>query len=69
MNHELRSYWTAAETGDVEAARRHRAAFDADHPTASTLYSATLLLLIGAVAASAVALGPGTPSGSTRAAT
>jgi hypothetical protein len=61
MNHELRAYWAAAQAGNEEAAQSHRAAFDAKHPVVTTMFQATMILLLIAVAASAVALGPQRP--------
>ena len=46
MNHDLRAYWNAAANGETEAAERHRAAFDARHPTAARLFNTTLVLLL-----------------------
>jgi len=58
MNRELRSYWKAAEAGDLDLARTHRAAFDARHPLARQLSQITLVLLLIGVASSAAALSP-----------
>jgi hypothetical protein len=58
MNRELRQFWAAAADGDVEEAATRRAAFNELHPTARTIQQINLLLLIGAVIASAAALTP-----------
>ncbi|MHC5023957.1 MAG: hypothetical protein ACYTGG_08600 [Planctomycetota bacterium] len=58
MNRDLRAYWSAAEAGEMESAERHRAAFDARHPTAARMFNTTLILLLVCVGSSAVALGP-----------
>lgn len=63
MNHNLRSYWEMARVGSVDAARRHRDAFEQDHPTASNVLTVSLVLLLVMVAASASAM---TPMGSRR---
>jgi len=57
MNRDLRAYWHAAQVGDVAQANEHRLAFDRNHPIVSKMYSATFVLLLIAVGASAVALG------------
>ena len=57
MDRELHAYWAAAEVGDVEAAKAHRAAFTALHPRARMLMSTSLLMLLAAAGASAIALG------------
>lgn len=62
MNRELRSYWRAAESGDVEQAASHLSAFNAKHPVADTLLRINLILLVVAVAASGAALTPPRPS-------
>lgn len=55
MNTNMRSYWDAAEAGNNEAALQYQAAFDKDHPTASTVMVSsfacvTLLMIAGAFA-------------------
>ena len=55
MNHELRAYWEEARAGNVEEALVHQQAFQTDHPRAETVLKLNLLLLVGAVGASAVA--------------
>ena len=52
MNTNMRSYWDAAQAGDNEAALQYQAAFDKDHPTASTVMVSsfacvTLLMISG----------------------
>ena len=59
MDRELHAYWAAAEAGAVQEAQAHRAAFTALHPLARTLMTASLLILLTAAGASAIALGPG----------
>lgn len=56
MNANMLSYWESARSGDNESALAFQAAFDADHPTASTVMVAsfvcvTLLLIAGAFGA------------------
>ncbi len=58
MNLELRARWAAIENNDQAAMEMHRAAFEADHHVADSLYSARLILLLVAVAASGAALSP-----------
>lgn len=58
MNRDLRSYWHAAQAGEVAEADRHLAAFNANHPRARNMMDATLVLLLVAIAASAVAMTP-----------
>lgn len=62
MNRELRAYWAAAKAGQLEAAQRHKAAFDADHPRATLLYDIRLLTLLAALVASAAMTAPPTDS-------
>ncbi|MBT8485724.1 MAG: hypothetical protein HKO59_02380 [Phycisphaerales bacterium] len=62
MNSALRGYWAAAASGDVETAHAQRAAFAALHPRADTILRLDLLLVLGAIAASAVALAPAAPA-------
>lgn len=61
MNSNLRQFWTLAESGGVDAtghdAAHYQAAFDADHPTASTSLSTNAILVAGLVGVSAIALG------------
>lgn len=50
MDRELALYRIAAETGEMEPAAQHLAAFNADHPTASRIMSTTFgLALAGLV--------------------
>lgn len=58
LNHELHAYWESAAVGDVSAARMHRAAFDADHPRSTQIFSATLIALLLAVVSAAAAPPP-----------
>jgi len=58
MNRELRQFWAAAADGDLDEAATRRAAFNELHPTARMIQQTSLLLLIGAVVASAAALTP-----------
>lgn len=58
MNRDLRAYWDAAAAGEIETAQKHRAAFDRIHQRAETMYSITLVLILIAIGASAVALSP-----------
>ena len=55
MNRELRLYREAAADGQVDLATQARAAFDAMHPTASTMMEMGAVLLILAVLAGAAA--------------
>ena len=59
MNRELRDRWAAAEGGDVAEARAHERAFNERHPRAEAVHRTSLILVVVAVCASAVALGPG----------
>jgi hypothetical protein len=57
MAENVRAYWSAAEQGQTEAAAGAKAAFDADHPTASGVLqgiaaAVALSLIAGAVSAS-----------------
>jgi hypothetical protein len=61
MDRELHAYWAAAEEGRVEDAKSHRAAFTALHPRARMFMTASLVMLLAAAGASAVALGPHKP--------
>ncbi|MHC5113534.1 MAG: hypothetical protein ACYTGP_03800 [Planctomycetota bacterium] len=61
MNADLRAFWEAAEAGDVETARAHRAAFNRRHPKADAILRANLLLVAAAAVAGTVALGSGPP--------
>ncbi len=66
MNRHLTAYWIAAQTGDNATALVHKAAFDADHPTATgLLVSGTLAVLVALVAGawSAATPGYGGPAG------
>ncbi|MHC4130209.1 MAG: hypothetical protein ACYSWT_08530 [Planctomycetota bacterium] len=58
LNGALRAYWDAAAAGDLEAAGRGRDLVAAYHSTARVVLQLNLALVTGAVAASAVALGP-----------
>lgn len=53
MQSNLTAYWEAARAGDAEAAARHKAAFDADHPRASFLLVTQLVLAAWAFGAGA----------------
>lgn len=53
MDMALKAFWTAAENGAMDAAAKHRAAFDADHPVASRLYSVLAFVLLGTTLAAA----------------
>ncbi len=66
MNRELRARWSAAEAGDVAAARDHQVAFNEDHPVADLILKTNLILLIIALGSSAAALSPSTRSASPR---
>jgi len=61
MNADLRAYWTAAEAGDVETAREHRASFNRRHPKADMILRADLLLVVAAAVAGTIALGSASP--------
>ncbi len=52
MNVNLRLYWDAAVAGQSDIAATYKAAFDADHPTASFLLSATAVFLLVVLIAS-----------------
>ena len=56
MTQNVQLYWSAAEAGDADAAAKHKAAFDADHPAASTSLKAvagalSLAMVTGAFSA------------------
>ncbi|MAJ46384.1 MAG: hypothetical protein CBC35_03600 [Planctomycetes bacterium TMED75] len=53
MAHELETYRSAAASMDRPASEAARARFDEDHTLAESLYSIRLLLLLGAVVATA----------------
>lgn len=53
MDTTLRAYWDAAAAGRTEAAEASRAAFSADHPTASRVVSATAVAVLVALVAGA----------------
>jgi hypothetical protein len=55
LNGELRLFWAAAEAGDTDAALRHRELFATGHATAALILKTNLLLVLGGLAASAVA--------------
>ena len=59
VNGELRLFWAAAEAGDTDAALRHRELFATGHATAALILKTNLLLVLGGLAASAVAPAPG----------
>lgn len=59
MNRELHGYWSQLETGDLPAANAHLAIFNTLHPVADKALRLNLLLLIVAIAASAVGGAPG----------
>ena len=61
MNRDLKAYWDAAKDGDVTTALEHRAAFNRRHPTAEAVLKSTLLLVVLATFASAVAMTPALP--------
>ena len=58
LNHTLRDYWAAAERGDTAVALDLRDRFRNDHRRAELILQVNLLLVLGGLAASAVALGP-----------
>jgi hypothetical protein len=58
LNSNLRAYWQAAAEGDLQRATLHQEAFGATHETARLVLQANTLLVVAAMAASAVALGP-----------
>ena len=58
MNETLHAYWAAAEAGHIQQADELRNAFNADHPLASRLFSATLAALIVVVIVSPAAMNP-----------
>jgi hypothetical protein len=59
LNGNLRAYWDAARVGDLETAALHRDLVGAYHSTARLVLQLNLALVLGAVTASAIALGPG----------
>ncbi len=61
MNRDLQAYWDAAGAGNVTAALEHREAFNRRHPTAEAVLITTLLLVVVATFASAVAMTPALP--------
>ncbi len=65
MNRDLNAYWKAAEQGDIATALEHRAAFNRRHPTAEAVLNVTLLLVVVATVASAIAMTPDPPRGRT----
>ncbi len=67
MNASLHSYWNAAEAGKIDVAMRHRADFQAAHPTASRIYGVMFAMLIAGAAITAWS--PPTPKVNDRAAT
>lgn len=58
FNAALRSYWRAAEAGDLNAADAHKQALDALHPRMELAIQFQLICVIAGVAGSAVALTP-----------
>ena len=58
MNHHLRAYWAAAETGDIALAHEHQTAFNEDHPTAEAILRINLILLVVAIGASSAVGSP-----------
>lgn len=61
---ELNDYWAAAEAGDIDGAAIHAEAMASRHDTAELVLQANLLLVLGALGASAVAFAPPpTPKG------
>ncbi len=58
MNRDLQAYWQAAEAGEVERAAALRESFDSLHRRARPLFDGSLLALLVAVGASAVATLP-----------
>ena len=65
MNRDLHAYWKAAQQGDVATALEHREAFNRQHPTAEAVLNVTLLLVVVATVASAIAMTPDLPRGRT----
>ena len=63
MNRDLHAYWVAAQQGDVATALDHREAFNRRHPTAEAVLNVTLLLVVVATVASAIAMTPDLPRG------
>jgi hypothetical protein len=61
MNRNLREFWSAAEAGEIQTAREHRALFHADHQLADPILRLNLVLLLVAVGASAAAMTPASP--------
>jgi hypothetical protein len=59
MATNVRLYWDAAAAGDNAGAAGPKAAFDADHPTASRVLGATALLVLGAMVAGMVSITAG----------
>lgn len=53
MAQNLNDYWTSAKQGDTAKASAAKAAFDADHPTASTTMGLTVVLILGAMCTAA----------------
>ena len=58
LNGNLRAFWDAARAGDLETAALHRDLAGAYHSTARLVGQVNLALVLGVVAASAVALCP-----------
>lgn len=46
MNAELVQFWSAARAGEFDIAQSHRALFDKDHPTASTVMGMTAITVL-----------------------
>lgn len=60
MQQNVRAYWAAAEAGRTDEALGHKNAFDADHPLASRVMGATLVLVLASMGIVVVrGVGPG----------
>ena len=66
LNHSLHQYRDAARSGDTDRAVTAFKAFEAMHPTASTLMELTLALMLAALCALAVMYTPRPTSEPTR---
>jgi len=55
MNGNMRRYWEEAEAGNTQSAQAFQAAFDADHPTASMVMTATFVCVLALLVSGAVA--------------
>ncbi len=58
LNRTLRRYWEAAEAGDTTEAMMLHKQFGIDHGVAEMILTTNLLLVAGAIVASAIALAP-----------